>query len=240
MKAGIFNTRIEKVMVCGVQDTRHFKLVFEPGTVFDFDSGQFVNIIAQPPSCEKPIKRPYSIDSPPYENGYIDLVWKRVEGGLMTNHLMTLNVGDHLTIQGPLGRFGLKQPMAKHLVFVATGTGIAPFRSIIKQMFKDGTDQGHDIWLLFGNRYETDVLYDEEWKELASKRSNFHYLPTVSRPKEWKGETAYVQLLLSKCISKVQDTHLYICGLTDMINAVQSKALEMGLAKEQIIFEKYD
>ena len=238
MKAGIFTTRIEKIVNLGMQDTRHFQLVFEPGTVFEFDPGQFVNIIAQPPSCEKPDKRPYSIDSPPYEKGYIDLVWKRVEGGLMTNYLITLKEGDKLTVQGPLGRFGLKQPVPQRLVFVATGTGIAPFRSIIKQLFKEGTDR--EVWLIFGNRYDSDVLYQKEWEELAARHSNFHFVPTISRPKQWKGETAYVQLLLPKYISSPENTHLYICGLTNMISEVQAKALEMGFTKDQVIFEKYD
>lgn len=238
MKAGIFNTKIEKVMDLGIQDTRHFKLVFEPGTTFDFEAGQFVNVIAQLPHTEKPIKRPYSIDSPPYEKGYLDLVWKRVEGGLMTNYLWTLKEGQSLTVQGPLGRFGLKKPLAKRLVFVATGTGIAPFRSMIFQLFKEGTDR--DVWLIFGNRYETDILYESEWKDLAAKHSNFHFVPTVSRPKQWKGETAYVQKLLPQHIPSPQDTHLYICGLTNMINEVQKTAFEMGFAKEQIFFEKYD
>ena len=238
MKAGIFNTLIEKILNLGVQDTRHFKLAFESGVHFDFDPGQFVNIIAQPPSSDKPIKRPYSIDSPPYEKGYVDLVWKRVEGGAMTSYLMTLKEGDKLTVQGPLGRFGLKEPLPKRLAFVATGTGIAPFRSMIKQLFKDGTDR--DVWLIFGNRYETDILYDEEWKELAKKYSNFHYIPTVSRPQKWTGEKEYVQKLLPKYLGTSEDTHLYICGLTNMIMEVQNTALEMGFPKERIIFEKYD
>jgi len=238
MKAGIFNTQIEKVIPMGVQDTRHFKLVFEPDARFDFDPGQFVNIIAQPPSCEKSVKRPYSIDSPPYEKGYIDLVWKRVEGGLMTNYLMTLKEGETLTVQGPLGRFGFKKPLPLRLAFVATGTGIAPFRSMIKQLFKDGTDR--EVWLIFGNRYETDILYDGEWKALAQAHADFHYVPTVSRTPHWPGEKEYVQKLLPKYLQTPQDTHLYICGLTNMITEVQKTALEMGFAKEQIFFEKYD
>lgn len=238
MKAAIFTTRIEKILDLGVQETRHFKLVFEPGAPFEFDAGQFVNIIAEPPQAGKTVKRPYSIDSPPYEKGYIDLVWKRVEGGLMTNHLWTLKEGDPVTIQGPLGRFGFKKPLAKRIVFVATGTGIAPFRAMIKQLFKEGTDR--EVWLIFGNRYETDILYDEEWKDLAQKHSNFRYLPTVSRPKHWTGETAYVQHLLRKQIPPPQDTHLYICGLTNMITEVEKAALEVGFAKDQILFEKYD
>ena len=226
MRAGIFTTRIEKILDLGVQETRHFKLVFEPGTEFDFDPGQFVNAMAMDSQGQKIIKRPYSIASPPYEKGSIDLVWKRVEGGFMTNYFWTLKEGDSLQIQGPLGRFGLnKEPLPQRLIFVATGTGIAPFRSILFQMFKEGTERG--VWLIFGNRYETDILYDEAWQDLAKKHSNFHYLPTVSRPKHWTGERDYVQKLLPKHFSSPDNAQIYICGLTDMIQAVQSTDLEM-------------
>lgn len=239
MRAGIFTTRLEKVIDLGVQETRHFKLVFEPGTLFEFDPGQFVNAIAPSLPENKIVKRPYSIASPPYEKGFIDLVWKRIEGGFMTNYFWKLKEGDTLQIQGPLGRFGFKKPLPKRLVFVATGTGIAPFRSMIQQLFKDGTDR--DVWLIFGNRYETDILYDEAWKELAAEHAHFHYVPTVSRSKDWKGERAYVQKLLPQYIDdSPKDAHLYICGLTNMITEVEKAALEMGFVKEQIFFEKYD
>lgn len=238
MKAAIFDTRIEKVLDLGVQETRHFKLVFPPAAPFDFDSGQFVNALVNSAEQGKLVKRPYSIASPPYEKGSIDLVWKRIEGGFMTNYFWKLKEGDTLQVQGPLGRFGFKKPLQKHLVFVATGTGIAPFRSMIFQLFKDGTDR--DVWLIFGNRYETDILYDDEWKDLAVKHSNFHYLPTVSRPKQWTGEREYVQKVLAKQKFPPAETHVYICGLTNMINEVQKTALETGFPKEQILFEKYD
>lgn len=238
MKAGIFTTTIEKIHDIGIQDTRHFKLVFEPGTVFDFDAGQFVNIIA--PLNGKTVKRPYSIDSPPAWKGFIDLCWKRVEGGLMTNHLWTLKEGDKLTVQGPLGRFTLKQPLPQTLIFVSTGTGIAPFRAMMHTLL-EGTAAG-EIWNIFGNRYEVDILYKEEFEALARGHKNFHNVFTVSRPKsaDWKGETQYVQHMLKKYIPDPKDKHVYICGLTNMIMEVQKTALEMGFTKEQIFFEKYD
>ena len=239
MKAGIFQTRIERVLDLGVQETRHFKLVFEPGTVFEFDPGQFVNTMA--PSNEdknRIIKRPYSIASAPFHKGYIDLVWKRVERGFMTNYLWKLKEGDALPVQGPLGRFTLKQPLPSRLVFVATGTGIAPFRAMIHQLFNDRTDR--EVWLIFGNRYETDILYDEEWKELGRRHANFHYVPAVSRPQTWTGEKEYVQKLLPKYLKTPEDAHVYICGLTNMITEVQKAAGTMGFAKEQVFFEKYD
>ena len=156
----------------------------------------------------------------------------------MTNYFWTLKEGDKLQIQGPLGRFGLKKPLPRRIVFVATGTGIAPFRSMIHQLFKEETDR--DLWLLFGNRYITDILYDKEWKALATQHKNFHYVPTVSRSSEYEGEKVYVQKLLPKYLDSTGDTHIFICGLTNMINEVQKVAAEMGFAKEQIFFEKYD
>ncbi len=238
MKAGIFTTKIEKVIDMGVQETRHFKLTFDPPVDFDFEAGQFVNIVADIDG--KTVKRPYSIDSPPHWKGYIDLCWKRVEGGLMTNHLWKFHEGEKLTVQGPLGRFTLKRPLPKTIIFVSTGTGIAPFRSMIHSLFNENASC--EIWNIFGNRYVEDILYQEEFEKLAKEHKNFRNVFTVSRPKPgtWNGETQYVQFMLKKYIPDPKDKHIYICGLTNMINEVQKTALEMGFTKEQIFFEKYD
>lgn len=227
-------------MDLGVQETRHFKLAFDPGTVFDFEAGQFLNILIPETSEHKALKRPYSIASPPIWKGFLDLCWKRVPGGIATNYLWTLKQGDKLQIQAPLGRFTLKQPLPKEIIFVSTGTGIAPFRAMIHVMLDQKADV--KIWNIFGNRYVEDVLYKEEFEELERKHSNYKNIFTVSRPKpgQWNGETEYVQHMLKKHISGPADKVIYICGLTSMILEVQKMALEMGFTKEQIIFEKYD
>ncbi len=97
-----------------------------------------------------------------------------------------------------------------------------------------------EIWNIFGNRFEEDILYKEEFETLAAKHKNFHNVFTVSRPKTWKGETQYVQFMLKKYVPDPKDKHIYICGLTNMINDVQQTALEMGCTKDQIFYEKYD
>ncbi len=238
MKAGIFTTTIEKVYDLGIQETRHFKLAFEPGIDFDFEAGQFLNILIPETPAHKALKRPYSIASPPVWKGFVDLCWKRVKDGLATNYLWTLKQGDKLQIQGPLGRFTARKPLPKTIIFISTGTGIAPFRSMFHTLLQEGTDC--ELWNIFGNRYEEDVLYKEEFEALAVKHRNFRNVFTVSRPKTWKGETQYVQHMLKKYISAPQDKHIYICGLTNMINEVVATATEMGFTKEQIFFEKYD
>ncbi len=238
MKAGIFTVTIEKILDMGVQETRHFKMVFEPGTVFEFDAGQFINILVPETPERKALKRPYSIASAPIWKGYLDLCWKKVPGGAATSYLWTIKEGDKIQIQGPLGRFTVRQPMPKGIIFISTGTGIAPFRSMIHTLLDQKAPV--EIWNIFGNRFEEDVLYKEEFEEIAKKHSNLHNVFTVSRPKTWKGETQYVQHMLKKHVPDSKDKHIYICGLTNMINEVVAVATEMGFAKEQIFFEKYD
>ena len=109
-------------------------------------------------------------------------------------------------------------------------------------MFHVLLDQKAPVQILniFGNRFDEDILYKEEFEELARKHSNFKNVFTVSRPKAWKGETQYVQHMLKKYVTDPKDKHIYICGLTNMINEVNAVALEMGFTKEQIFYEKYD
>ena len=236
MRAGIFTTTIKKILQLG-SETRHFTLAFEPLADFDFKAGQFVNFLIDLPGQEKPIKRPYSIASPPFQRGTLDIVWKRVEGGLVTNHLWTLREGDQFKVQGPLGSFTVKTPLPKTILFISTGTGIAPFRSMIQELLR--TQAPCEIWNIFGNRYEDEILYQEEFGQLAAKHANFKNILTVSRPKTWKGESAYVHLMLQKYFSDGQEKHLYICGLSNMIQAVRETAAAIGFKNEQIFFEKY-
>ena len=237
MAAGIFTTVIKEIVPQGAE-TRHFRLSFEPGTDFVFKAGQFVNIIVPPIGEHKSIKRPYSVASPPSWKGFLDLTWKRVQGGYATNYLWTLKEGDTLQLQGPLGHFTLKEPLPKTIVFVSTGTGVAPFRAMIHELIHEGSH--NEIWNLFGNRYENEILYREEFEKLAQEHSNLHNVFTVSRPKNWTGETQYVQFVLKKYIANPQHKHIYICGLKNMISEVLKTALDMGFERDQIFFEKYD
>ena len=109
-------------------------------------------------------------------------------------------------------------------------------------MIHDLLEKGEQLQILniFGNRYDEDILYQKEFEELALKHPNLKNIFTVSRPKTWKGESQYVQFLLSKHLASPADTHVYICGLTNMINAVVESAAAMGFTKEQIHYEKYD
>ena len=102
----------------------------------------------------------------------------------MSNFLCGMKEGEEVSLQGPFGDFILRPPM-RDTIFIATGTGIAPFRSMLQWLFADEAQhQGKQLWLLFGNRYERDIYYHDEFMRLAGRHSNFHYSPTLSRPDE--------------------------------------------------------
>lgn len=218
-------------------ETRHFELTFDGGRTMDFIAGQFVAVLC--PNGAKVIRRAYSIASEPEKKDRLELVIKRVEGGAVTNWFWDLKEGDRFRVHGPFGKFILPDPIDFDIVFVATGTGIAPFRSMTRHLLAAGFRRR--IWLLFGSRYETMIPYDEEWLELARRHPHFTYLPTISRPGPgWKGETGYVQTKIAKFFSDPIGKRVYICGLNEMIQAAQESCLQQGFTKNQIAYEKYD
>ena len=218
-------------------ETRQFQFLYAPGTTMEFIAGQFVAVLC--PKDGKLIRRAYSIASPPAKKNGFDLILKLVQGGVVTNWFWSLKSGDKIQVHGPLGKFILPQPTDFDIVFVATGTGIAPFRSMIRTLLPAGFKR--KVWLIFGTRFDTMIPYHAEWLDLAAKYPNFQYIPTISRPTPaWKGETGYVQTKMEKFVPQPEGKRIYICGLNEMIQSVQEAGLKLGYRKDQILFEKYD
>ncbi len=230
-------TRLEKVFEL-TPTVRTFRLRFPEGKWAPFKAGQFASLHI--PTPEKVLRKPYSICSAPHETGYIDLCIKHVEGGYATGWFWERKVGDEIILTIPYGSFLMKEPFDYDFAFVATGTGLTPLRSMIRTLYHDNLlPAGRQVWLIFGVRHDNEILYDDEWKALASQHRSFHYIPTVSRPKEWKGEVGYVQEKLKKFMTDPKGKQIYICGLIPMIEAVQAAAREIGFDPKQIHFEKY-
>jgi ferredoxin-NADP reductase len=227
-------TKLEKIFEL-TPTVRTFRLRFPEGKWIPFKAGQFCMVHV--PKDEKPLKKAYSICSSPFETGYIDLCIKLVEGGYATNWFWTLKESDAVTLTVPYGGFVMKEPLDYDFVFVATGTGLAPLRSMIRVLLRDGFQR--PITLIFGVRYENEVLYEEELRDLEKKHANFRFIPTISRPKNWMGEVGYVQEKLKKYVTDPKDKQIYVCGLVPMIEAVQKAAQEIGFDKKQVHFEKY-
>ncbi len=232
----IFDITVRNIQDLG-NETRHFELHYQDGKSMDFLPGQFVSILY--PDEGKIIRRAYSIASPPRIKDHMDLCLKLVHTGKVTPWFWTFKGGEHFQIHGPLGKFILPDQIDFDLVFVATGTGIAPFRSMLQTLLAENFQR--KIWLVFGVRYDNMIPYHSEWLELAKNHPHFTYIPTISRPgSNWKGETGYVQTKIEKLFSNPEGKRVYICGLNQMIQAVQEACFKVGFQKDKVFYERYD
>ena len=171
--------------------------------------------------------------------------------GLASNYLCDLKVKDPVTLTGPVGRHFLIPPdfMTRDLIFVATGTGIAPYRGMLKELFDAGF-KGR-VWLYFGVQYRDVLLYDQEF-EAYRKFKNFFYVKAISREEKnpvpdvisTRENRMYVQVrmyqdrkTLSGVLSK-QDSMVFLCGLKGMEAGIfpilEKLGSEMGL-KESLV-----
>lgn len=163
---------------------------------------------------------------------------KKLYLGVCSNYLADLQPGDKVKLTGPSGKRFLLPENARdfNYLFFATGTGIAPFRGFIKDLFDKGYK--NQCALIFGCAYRTDVLYSEFLDEMAEKNSNFHFIKSISREgRRSDGSKDYVQTKLVdeaellKPILEQPNTLIYICGL---------KGMETGIYKELAIHNLYD
>lgn len=220
--------------------TKHLEFEMKGVSRFGFVPGQWLSVKASTPEGEE-ITRAYSIASPPADNGHFAFCLNRVQDGFMSNYLCGLAEGTEITVQGPFGNFTLHPPL-RDTIFIATGTGIAPFRSMLHWVLADPTrHQQHNLWLLFGVRYEADLYYREEFERLAADRPTFHFLPVLSRGgPDWRGLRGYVQDHVPAIIGERKDLHAYICGLDKMVSANRELLKSLGWDRKQILYEKYD
>jgi ferredoxin-NADP reductase len=215
-------------------NTRHFE--FEtPDWNAAFVPGQFLSVTAKIGADD--ITRAYSIVSPP-DGKRFALCANLVQEGYLSPFLFSLRAGDEIDFKGPYGAFILRRPVSDS-IFVATGTGIAPFRSILLSQLKAYPER--NFTLIFGVRHEQGLLYHDELSALAETYPNFSYLPTLTRPPDhWIGRAGRVQQPTIEALGNRRDVDVYICGLREMVDDVRSKLKEIGLDRKRIIYEKYD
>jgi CDP-4-dehydro-6-deoxyglucose reductase len=216
-------------------EVRHFDFEVVDLDKLDFTPGQFLSFTEE--IAGKKITRAYSIASAPDRNRF-SLCLNQVKDGLFSPHLFEMQPGDVVEFRGPYGAFVLRKPPRDSLL-IATGTGIAPFRSMVLSHLS--ADFPYAVTLLFGVRYETNLLYRDEFESLAETHRQFRFLPVVSRPElTWSGRVGRVQAHLAEALLDRRDTDVYICGLREMVDDVRARLKELGFDRKQIIFERYD
>jgi ferredoxin-NADP reductase len=216
-------------------EVRHFVFAAPEIKQLHFKPGQFVSF--NETLGGKKITRAYSIASLPADNRF-ELCLNLVHEGIFSPHLFAMRPGDSVEMTDPLGFFVVRNP-AKDAVFVATGTGIAPFRSMAPDYLSHS--EAKELTLIFGVRHETTIYYRDNFEALQEQHPNFRFWPTLSRPEpSWRGRKGHVQVHLLEAIGDRRDLDVYICGLKAMVDDVRSILKAMGFDRKQIIFEKYD
>lgn len=222
------------------------ELVFEraDGAPFRYEAGQWVNLVLPLPEGE--IKRAYSIASAPTGSPRFEIAVTRVTGGPGSEHLHRLEEGALVHAIGPHGLFTRDPADATPTLFVATGTGVTPLRSMLQAALRAGSRA--TLWLLFGARFEEDILYREELEALARSSDRFRYEVTLSQGgPSWAGRRGYVQAHvpeLYRALAARGDgvpPQIYICGLERMVKAVRELARgELGADRKHVHVERYD
>ncbi|RAJ75561.1 CDP-4-dehydro-6-deoxyglucose reductase [Chitinophaga dinghuensis] len=234
-----WHTGIVTKIVDETHNTRRFWIKIPDMEIFDFKPGQFVTLDL--PIHEKKNKRwrSYSIASHPDGTNEIELVIVLLEGGAGTNYLFNeVKEGSELVLKGPLGVFVLPPTLDTDLFFICTGTGIAPFRAMTKYLMQHNIPH-KDIHLIFGTRYESDLLYAAEMRQLEADFPGFHYIPTLSRQEAWTGRKGYVHQVYEEMLQDKRPANFYLCGWKAMIDEAKQRIQALGYDRKSIHQELY-
>jgi CDP-4-dehydro-6-deoxyglucose reductase len=184
-------------------------LRLSPTANFKYNSGQYVNLI------KGTVKRSYSIANVFQENASLEFLIKKYETGLMSKYWFEeAKENDLLRMEGPLGTFFYRETKKQNIVFLATGTGIAPIKSIIENFIQNEDNfKTKTIWIFYGGRNENEFY----WVPPNSKL-NFNVVPVLSRPSNnCDYEMGYIQNIVLKQNIDLRNSVVYACGLNKMI-----------------------
>lgn len=213
------------------------------GEPFRFRPGQFLMMWFEHEG--KRVNRSYSVASrlvPGEEVAELELCIALIDGGIGSQRVAEWDEGSVFTVSGPHGRFVLRDE-AGTVVLVGTGTGIAPYRSMIPQI-EERLEAGHDVYLVFGARTEGEFLYHDEWRALADKHDGFHYRACADAavdPDGWAADGNVVGRVQHaiEAIELEDDAVFYLCGNPAMVDDVKAMLGERGFDLRSIRTEAY-
>lgn len=230
---------------CEVKSYNHltptvFEITFETDKPVEFEAGQFFSIIIPGAGPKgRDLRRAYSIASAPHVRP-IELCVKLVEEGPGTNYLASLRPGDAFRAMAPYGDFVYEHKFGRHACFIATGTGIAPFRSMVfSEYFKSNPPASATC--LLGVRDEAELLYMDEF---AAAGAGVQWVPTVSRPGasgNWQGFKGRVTDWFRTQGDHFPwcETEYYLCGSGAMIDEIKALLAAKGVVKDSLHQEIY-
>lgn len=203
---------------------------------FEFTAGQYVSIAVS----DLGYRRSYSMVSTPDNNHGFELLVDMKIDGVGTNYLRDLKFGQEIKALGPMGNFVVKSPEDKTipLVFIATGSGIAPFRSMLyDQLQKHGLERPMTIY--WGLRHESEMCWAEDLKDMVARFPNVTFHPVISQAlPEWPLCRGRVTACLT-VHDLDPDAEYYVCGNAPMIQDVKTVLGSRGIDPTKVFHEKF-
>ncbi|MDB4849059.1 2Fe-2S iron-sulfur cluster-binding protein [Gammaproteobacteria bacterium] len=213
------------------EDVIQVILRIPPNTRFNIIPGQYVDIVGP-----NNVKRSYSIANHIVDN-LIELHIKKVINGELSDYwFKDAKPDDLLRLRGPYGTFFLRESK-KDIIFLATGTGIAPVKSMLDNLEKSKNIDDLNIYLIWGGRKASDLYLDFSNKY---KNLNLKYIPVLSRPdSSWHGSVGYVHKVLLEQNFNLAEYNVYACGLDKMISDANMLLTEKGLQNNSFFSDAF-
>ncbi len=216
-----------------------FRLVAQDGYLPPFQAGQYINVYGEVNGVRS--SRPYSMSSSPLQRAYYDISVARITDGFFSDFMLDqVKKGDTLKSSGPSGNF-YHNPLfhKKASVFIAGGSGITPFMSMIREICDNARKR--DITLLYGNRTPKNILFHEELINLASRHANFTYIPVISEPGEdYDGEKGFIDdACITRNVKSIEACTFYICGPQAMYEFCVPELENMGIPRKRLRKEMF-
>jgi CDP-4-dehydro-6-deoxyglucose reductase len=192
-----------------------------PASQLLFRTGQYIDVIGP-----EGIRRSYSLASAPRSDGKLQLEIRRVEGGQLSQYWFEkAKANDLLRIEGPFGTFSRRSTPVKNLIFLATGTGIAPVKAILEELAGSPDKSKYDkIVVYWGGRTVADVYWKPDFENLS-----LSFIPVLSRELEWVGRKGYVQQAVIEDGLDLSASSVYACGSETMIASAKALLVGAGL-----------
>ncbi|OQW47736.1 MAG: hypothetical protein A4C66_06135 [Nitrospira sp. HN-bin3] len=215
-------------------DTKTFRFELPADNTLDMLPGDFLYVHAT--INGKTFKRAYTPSSLPGTTGYFDLTVKRYDAGAISKYLHDQQIGETVLMSGPNTGGHWVDGMARRVGFVAGGTGITPMVSIIRWILSNKIDA--ELFLIFANKTEADIIFRQEWDRYVQDYSNFHCHYVLEHPQMgWTGSTGRItpDLLRQYLPSPGPDSCVFLCGPPPMIDSLEITLKEFGYPEQAII-----
>jgi len=219
--------------------TKTMRLVPKHGCLPPFQAGQYINVFVEVGGIRT--SRPYSISSSPNQVAYYDITVRRVGEGFVSDYLLDeISIGDDLESTGPAGNF-YYNPLfhGDDLVFLAGGSGITPFMSMIREVTDKNLNR--HIHLIYGCDSPDDVIFKEELNKRARLHKNFSWELIISNPPQgYRGNTGFITAeLMKELLDDVSTKTFYLCGPEVMYTFCGRELSALGAPKRKVHVEMF-